>query len=294
MDRTDKGATANKRSMSLCAVLLGTLLLAACGTVSLPPVTPTPTDQIISGKFVWHDLLTDDVTAARQFYGSLFGWQFQPVSPDYMAISHNDVPVGGIARRDNIDPDTPDSLWLCAVSVADVDQAVDIAAAGGGQIVLEPHRLTGRGRSAIVRDPQGALIILLRAKRGDPPDNLPPVNHWIWDDLFTKNTTPAAEFYAALAGYDLKPKKQTDKPEYYLVTDNRLRAGIVKLQWKGVRPNWLPYVRVDNLDHTLRRAKTLGGDPIIRIGNTAIIIDPTGAAFGIQQHPQRGKEATHG
>jgi hypothetical protein len=40
------------------------------------------------GKVIWHDLITEDVDAAREFYGGLFGWTFEdstgPGGDDYV------------------------------------------------------------------------------------------------------------------------------------------------------------------------------------------------------------------
>src|SRR5215471_18271613 len=52
--------------------------LAAEGPV-FPPLTSVSGNPRLPGKFVWADLVTDDVPAARKFYGSLFGWTFREI-----------------------------------------------------------------------------------------------------------------------------------------------------------------------------------------------------------------------
>lgn len=59
------------------------LLLSGCAamqstppeseTLELVPITSEPTGQHHPGCIVWHDLLTNDLAAAKQFYGGLFG-----------------------------------------------------------------------------------------------------------------------------------------------------------------------------------------------------------------------------
>src|SRR5580765_8497591 len=44
---------------------------------TLPPLTTVSGSPRLPGKFVWADLVTDDVAAAQKFYGGLFGWTFQ-------------------------------------------------------------------------------------------------------------------------------------------------------------------------------------------------------------------------
>jgi hypothetical protein len=61
------------------AWVLATGVASAIGCASSKPapplVAPAPTGETL-GKFVWHDLVSDDVPAARRFYGEMFGWQF--------------------------------------------------------------------------------------------------------------------------------------------------------------------------------------------------------------------------
>ncbi|UYI17158.1 hypothetical protein [Myxococcus xanthus] len=63
---------------SVCAV--GGTVATQAGCASAPdsaarediPLSPTP----LYGKFVWHDLVTDNPAAAKRFYRDLFGWEF--------------------------------------------------------------------------------------------------------------------------------------------------------------------------------------------------------------------------
>ena len=56
----------------LLAVLLLLAGITACETTGGGRVTDMPlSDEPLAGKFVWHDLMTDDVEAARRFYGGL-------------------------------------------------------------------------------------------------------------------------------------------------------------------------------------------------------------------------------
>src|SRR5262245_42066832 len=47
-------------------------------TPALPPLSTVPGGSPrLPGKFVWADLVTDNVVTARQFYGRLFNWTFR-------------------------------------------------------------------------------------------------------------------------------------------------------------------------------------------------------------------------
>src|SRR5262245_43127939 len=65
------------------AVLLFTALCGFAAQPTQPPPPPLPPLTTVSGsprlpgKFVWADLVTDDVAAARKFYGHVFNWTFR-------------------------------------------------------------------------------------------------------------------------------------------------------------------------------------------------------------------------
>jgi hypothetical protein len=50
-----------------------------------------------------------------------------------------------------------------------------------------------------------------------------------------------------------------------------------------VAPAWLPYVLVEDIGATVERAVQLGGRLFFKFKGGAILLDPTGAAFGVQQ-----------
>jgi predicted enzyme related to lactoylglutathione lyase len=78
---------------------------------------------------------------------------------------------------------------------------------------------------------------------------------------------------------------------YIMKADDQPRAGIITSPWENVRPNWLPYVRVDDPQMVADRVPKIGGrvilapDPGIRNGTVAVIADPTGAAVAVQKWP---------
>ena len=55
--------------------------------VDLARVSSTATGVPNIGQFVSHDLVTDDLEAAKRFSGGLFGWQFEDLPGDPVAHS---------------------------------------------------------------------------------------------------------------------------------------------------------------------------------------------------------------
>ena len=74
-----------------------------------------------------------------------------------------------------------------------------------------------------------------------------------------------------------------------LGTDGQARATIVALPWDDVEPNWIPYIPVADAAATMRRVVDAGGGVLMQSGDAAgatavaIVMDPTGGVFAIQQ-----------
>jgi predicted enzyme related to lactoylglutathione lyase len=280
--------TTSRRVNSLFAVilLLGISVLPGCSTTGgtrLPPVTATATGEALVGKFVWFDLLTEDVAAAKGFYAELFGWEIDDsAGPEGYSVIRNDgSPIGGIARISD-ELDEPEAIWLASLSVDDVDQAAQITRDRGGEVLDAPVDVAGRGRMAVLRDPTGAELIALRSSTGDPPDVAAAPGAFLWVDLVTNDSQSARDYYAALVGYQSKDVKTEHGEKYHVFgRGDRVRAGVVEVDWEQVESNWLPYVSVADVEATVVKAESLGAKQILRDDRLAVLLDPTGAAFGI-------------
>jgi hypothetical protein len=271
-------------------LILSLLLLAGCATgkksssMVLAPVTDTPTGIYHQGKFVWNDLLTNDVKTAKDFYGQLFGWTFADLGR-YTVVQNNGQNIGGMVELQS-DPDNPSvARWLCTLSVTDVDEAVALVTSEGGTVNEGPLELLNRGRGALVRDPQGAQLLLLHAIDGDPEDEEPAMMSWLWHELWSNNAEASLAFYQKLAGYDY----EGDATDYLVLTrEDQWRAGIRFLDDSELEMRWVPVVRVADTEAIAERAVQLGGEirveprPTESGGSVALLVDPSGARVIIQ------------
>ena len=287
-----------KSSGALCRVLsVLAVLVVFCGCAvtppPVPPVTPDPTDRHIQGKFVWFDLFTSDLAATRQFYEAFFGWSFHETvagEQQVLTITRDGVPIANAVSADRRRIKDGSSRWLSYMSVRDVDQALLRIVRLQGTIYMAARDLPDRGRLAVVEDPEGALFAMLTSAAGDPPDEPYKMNLFMGAEVWARSRPAAVAFYRALAGYDLElVDVGRDEPYPLLVAGNRPRAGVVQIPWDDIAPNWIPYIAVADVDAMAGRVEPLGGrlliepDPAIREGNVAIIADPSGAVFAIQQ-----------
>jgi len=266
------------------------LLLTGCAagkkssSLVLTPVTDSPTGIHHQGKFVWNDLLTNDVETAREFYGQLFGWTFAQLGR-YTVVQNDGRNIGGMVEL-KADPDNPSAArWLCTLSVDDVDQAVELLIAEGGTVNEGPLELLNRGRGALVRDPQGAQLVLLHARDGDPEDEEPAMGSWLWHELWSNNAEASLAFYQKLAGYDF----EGDASDYLVLTsEDQWRAGIRFIDDAELEMRWVPVVRVTDTEAIAKKAEELGGEirvaprPTASGGSVALLVDPSGARVIIQ------------
>ncbi|MDH4043522.1 MAG: VOC family protein [Gemmatimonadota bacterium] len=269
------------------------LLLAVCAKpIALPPLPAAASGAHLAGKFIWRDLLTDDVDAAKRFYGGLFGWEFSDVADGaYAVITHRGRPIGGIVIAET-KVKVKVSQWVSWLSVPDVDAAARAVRDAGGTVLRGPMDLEGRGRLVVVTDPQGALLVLARTTDGDPADAEAGIGDWLWTELWTHDRDASLSFYGGLVGYGVDERDIGDGNAYTVLSAGGTpQAGVVRNPFEQVATHWLPYVRVADPVAVAQRVTELGGRVLVepgderRKGTAAIVADPTGAAFTIQRWP---------
>lgn len=299
--------------MKLRIVLATGLLVAACAGVQweLPAVSETSDGLKRPGKFIWHDLISDDTQASQRFYASLFDWQFQSLplrGADYWIITHAGTAIGGMVNQQQLPAQTDISQWVSVMSVADIDDATRIVKERGGRVLRDPLSLGARGRLAVYADAQGALFAGLETLLGDPIDGgeLVPQGSFFWHELWTTDLDQAADFYAALVGLNAEPVGDRDAGaagvDYRVLRDVAApRAGLRERPADDVPPLWMPYLRIDSaeeLQRILGRVAELGGQVLVPAierpagGMVAVIAGPSGAPLALQTWSRSNQEAT--
>lgn len=257
----------------------------------LPPITEIKTGQWHQGKFVWHDLLTDDVEAAQKFYGNVFGWTFES-KRDYIQIFNAHDLIGGMLQVRSSDEQKTKAVWLPSMSVANVDKSVQYLKSKKSKVLKGPLDMEERGKGVLVSDPQGAEIVLLHTKDGDPKDGTPQVGDWLWNELWTNTPKESYAFYRHIGGYD----GYTMRDGYRILqSKGKWRAGIRDISEEALNAQWIPAIRVSDLKETISKVRSSGGEVLIspheelHNGNVALIADTKGAVVIIQYWEEGGK-----
>jgi predicted enzyme related to lactoylglutathione lyase len=276
----------------LTIVLVGGLLMLAV------PFGVSPTDaatkvNVESGRFVWHDLMTKDVAAARRFYGGLLGWKFEETTRGarpYVLAKVGSTPVAGFV--DVTEFPNAGTQWLSYMAVSDVDQAAALVQSAGGKVIVTAREVEPVARVAVIADPQGAPLGVARLRK-DRPDPITPIPmHFFWDELLARDAPQALDFYKRLAGYDSRVTDTRLGVEYHVLRRSRGRAGLFQLPANSeVQPLWLPYVLVGDPAMFAARVASLGGRVILpaaperRNNSLVVIADPGGAPLALQKYP---------
>jgi uncharacterized protein len=119
-----------------------------------------------SNAYGWAELNARGVEKALPFYTQVFGWttKTSPMGddqPPYTEFQQDGESVAGAWEMNPMVPASVPSYWQVYFNVDDVDAAFQKALAAGAHEMLEPQDFPG-GRFAIVSDPQGASIGLLK------------------------------------------------------------------------------------------------------------------------------------
>lgn len=252
----------------------------------------------VPGRFVWADLMTSDVEAAKRFYFELFPtWKDAPVgagldAPWYHPFALEGRPVGGIVapeRSAGVNDGHGAPQWIPYATVASVDDACARAVELGGTVHLPPGDLPNGGRFALLADPQGALVHVIAL-----PEDLPetsgalPQGTFCWHELVTTDPAAAKAFYATLFGWSHAEMPVGERPYHLFRRGDRDAAGMMQRP-ADVKspPAWLVYMFTSDIAASVAKVVELGGAVHVApyhvpgVGEFAVATDPMGAAFAL-------------
>jgi len=112
-------------------------------------------------------------------------------------------------------------------------------------------------------------------------------NPFVHVELMTTDIEGSKAFYAGLFDWKLEDIPGMD---YTMITVGEgTGGGMMKNPLPGVPDHWLPYILVDDVKASTKKARSLGATiakdvtEIPDFGWFSVIIDPAGAAFGLWQ-----------
>ncbi len=248
----------------------------------------------MSGRFVWHELLTIDVKGAMAFYGEVAGWKTEPFKDSkepYTMWVASQGPLGGVmtlpeeAKKMGAPPH-----WLAHVEVDDVDATVKKAKSKGAKVFVEPTDIPKVGRFSVFADPQGAVISAFKPAEPMKAHDTSKPGEFSWNELITSDAKAALAFYGDIFGWKvLQEHDMGPMGTYYLYGQGDKQYGgmMTKSPDMPMPPSWIHYIQVDDADAAAKRATamkaTLLVGPMDVPGGTRIaqLKDPQGAVFAV-------------
>ncbi|MEU5313331.1 VOC family protein [Streptomyces sp. NPDC021562] len=247
------------------------------------------------GTPCWVSLMVHGLTTTEEFYGALFGWEFEPgpqqLGP-YVRALLDGREVAGIGQ---LPPDLRLPIaWTPYFASHDVDLTAETARLCGGTVGVGPLDAAEAGRMAIASDPSGAVFGIWQASAHLLTSLTGVPGTPVWDELLTFETSSVAKFYETVFGYEEEPVVSADFDYVTLHVGGRPVAGIhgVGLSLPRDRgPHWLTYFQVADVDTTLRAVAELGGQVLRPArdsahGRVATVADPEGAVFSLVEGPR--------
>src|SRR6185436_17978977 len=159
-------------------------------------------------------------------------------------------PLCGMFQRPRPKDRVAEPRWFGYISVGSVERAQGAVTKAGGRVLASPKKMSKRGEQAVFADPEGAVFGVVKSSAGDPEDFLADPGDWIWIQLLSRDARKAAEFYRAVAGYEITENTGTNRQSDYVLTSEGYARGTVRTIRNGdtkVQPTWLPFVRVKNV-----------------------------------------------
>ncbi|HET8622345.1 MAG TPA: VOC family protein [Gemmatimonadales bacterium] len=249
---------------------------------------------ITRGRFVWHELLTSDPKAALNFYTRIVGWQAQPGQndPSHTILKADSGAVGAVrslppeAKQMGAPPH-----WLSYIETPDLDATVERAAKLGARSIKPVFDLPGRGRLAVLADPQGAVFAAFTPSSTMQVNDPPQPGEFSWHELITTERNAALKFYQELFGWEQHDALDVGAPVgiYQIFGWNGKGMGGIYDKPKDLPapPHWLPYAMVRDTRAAAPAITEAGGrilaGPLEVPGGDLVVIgfDPQGAAFAL-------------
>ncbi|MFJ8691834.1 VOC family protein [Streptomyces roseolilacinus] len=244
------------------------------------------------GTPCWVSLMVRGLDATKDFYGELFGWEFQPGPPQlgpYVRALLDGREVAGIGRLPT-DRGLP-GAWTAYLASDDADRTAESVRCGGGTVAVGPLDAGDAGRLVICSDPSGAVFGVWQAAAfpGTAPVAEGTPGAPVWNELLTHESESVVKFYRTVFGHEPEPAAPAGQDRVALLVGGRPVASVRGVGTDLPRDrgaHWMTWFEVADPDAAARRVEELGGR-VLRAprdgaeGRTATVADPEGAVFTI-------------
>jgi uncharacterized protein len=267
-------------------------------------------DGYIPGVPCWVDTTQPDPQSAVDFYGGLFGWEFENVmAPDspgaYFIGRLRGLSVAAVGSIPQGAP--PVAMWNTYVASDSADETAANVREAGGTVLMDPFDVMDAGRMGVFADPEGAVFCAWQAEKHPGSRIVNEHGSVNFNTLQTRDPEAAKAFYRAVFGWetldlgggmwalpgygDHLAERDPDIRERVSelggptgFEDVVASINVIRPDQPDIPPHWSVTFAVDDADAIAAKTTELGGTvlmapfdaPWVRM---TVLADPAGAAF---------------
>ncbi|MYM20775.1 hypothetical protein GSY69_12590 [Brevibacterium sp. 5221] len=244
-------------------------------------------------KPCWAELSSPDLTAAQEFYGGLFGWEFASPGPMGFGVRAlvGGAPVAGISPQPEQAPAGQPGFWSLYFKVAELTAFLEDVEEAGGTAMMAIPDFDEHASVALVADAAGTAFGALAYDDDRGFGAVGVDGATCWYELHTKDPAASA-FYSTVFGWDFAADPAAGPGYETFSAGGELLGGMADISASEIPGHWESYIQVADVDATAARVEALGGallaepaaSPRGRVGR---FIDTHNAAFTVLAPAQR-------
>jgi predicted enzyme related to lactoylglutathione lyase len=253
------------------------------------------------GTPCWVDLATSDVAAARTFYSSLFGWDYEEGPPETGGYVNAKIRGKNVAGIFTLSPEMREQgvppVWTTYLASDDAGHAAKLIEEAGGTIVAGPMQVLEFGTMVVARDPSGATFGVWQGAKHIGAELANEPGTLTWSELLTRDLATARRFYEDAFGYQTEEMDMgADSPYVLIKVGDHMVGGLMTMPSAvpdRVPSHWMSYFAVTDADAAVETVKRGGGEVLMEpmdspYGRFAAVADPQGAVFTVIRPPDGG------
>src|SRR3954447_24480747 len=249
---------------------------------------PTRSTPWPDGTPCWVDIGVPDIEAARDFYGTLLGWEYTGGEPEfggYLTATKNGENAAGMGPQQ--DPDDP-PRWTTYFATADAAGVAAKIREAGGTVVVEPMEVGPMGTMVIALDPQGNPFGLWQSGTHTGLRIYNEPGSLVWNEGAVDGPEAARRFYSAVFGFGFDEVPGAGGYTTFATGGNPL-GGLGGHQ-PGSPKGWTVCFSVASTDDAVAKVEAVGGKVTMspqdtEFGRFAVVEDPWGAPSSVMQAP---------